>query len=132
MAVATTVSVAGPCILAGIFILYFLWSRRTQPESILRTDAKTAPVIISHSPNFPDQALPPSIFEADEASINRHEWVKRLTHHVYHARHGGRYNVLTINKGIDYHFLPVRVVERFLLTYDETKKARVIPYELIL
>jgi len=49
--------------------------------------------------------------------------VSRLTSHVCHTRHAGRFNVLVFNTAVERYFIPEGVVEQFLVVYDSTKES---------
>lgn len=74
--------------------------------------------------------LPQSIINSDEDILDRGDWVQRLTSHVYSDRHAGKFNVLTIHTKIDHHFMPQGVVEKLSLTYTNSEKSEVIPYDI--
>lgn len=134
MTFAALINVGVASILVGIIVLYFRRARRLQSEESARpllVDEKSAPPSTSVPSTSLGESLPQSIVEPDVDSIDRANWVIRLTHHVYDARHGRRYNVLTINTDIDYHFAPTGVVERLSVKYNESRRGRVIPYEVV-
>ncbi len=75
-------------------------------------------------------SLPQSIINSDEGILDRGDWVRRLTSHVYSDRHAGQFNVLTINTKTDHHFMPQGVLEKLSLTYTNSEKLKIIPYDV--
>ncbi|RYP09083.1 hypothetical protein DL765_008563 [Monosporascus sp. GIB2] len=47
--------------------------------------------------------LPIEITASNKDTINRANWVSRVTGHVFKTRNKGQYNVLTINDDLEYH-----------------------------
>ena len=76
-----------------------------------------------------DYQLPQSITNTDEDTLERGDWVIRLTSHVFSQRYSGRYNVLTIYNKIDHHFMPEGLVEKISSTYSTAKKPEVITFD---
>jgi hypothetical protein len=119
-----------------VFALFFLV--RTVFAHLRASNPKALPVTTysveektAETPPTKNEELPRSITQSNEDSIDRGEWVRRLTCHIYAQRHGSRYNVLTIHTRIAHEFTPEGVVERFFLTYTNSKTAQDIPYDVV-
>lgn len=68
---------------------------------------------------------------SDSESIDRAQWVLRMTRHVFKERHKSRYNVVVINQELEYHFSPEGVVEQHVVKYYEPSDSRAVPYEIV-
>jgi hypothetical protein len=135
MTVLAAFNLGVACLVIGILITLYIVRARGAPDHGSQRPLLAEKATTSDENPRPltsiDQPLPQWVLEPDEGTIDRAEWVQRITDHVFNARHGQRYNVLTIHTNIDFHFVPTGVVERIPVTYNDIKKTRFIPYEII-
>ena len=75
--------------------------------------------------------LPQTVTRSVEDFIDRGAWVLRLCHHVFTERHKSRHNVIVINKQLEYHLNVHSITERFEVMFHQTKKPKMVPYEVI-
>ena len=122
-------------ILTAVIIRQVLRFRRLQllysGPPLIPTGEKFVSPLESNPLPGPGQPLPEFIIRPDTSSMDRGDWVQRLTHHVFAQRHARRFNVLTIHTNIDYNFAPSGLLERMSVEYQDAVKARIIPYEVI-
>jgi len=64
-------------------------------------------------------------------TIDRGQWVLRMTRHVFNERHEGQHNVVVINKELEYHFDIEGIVERHHAKYYEPPSSRLVPYDVV-
>lgn len=114
--------------------LYLLRFRRRNPAShpsglSEKTRYRDVETPGSQSARGLSPSLPTSVTAGDQDTIGRDQWVLRMTRHVFSERHNGRHNVLVINDDLQYHFLPVDVVEEFRVVYHD--KTHSVPYRIV-
>jgi len=80
---------------------------------------------------LPGSPLPAFITASDSDNVSHAQWVLRLTRYIFNERHGARYNVVVINKQLEYHFNADHIMERHYVRYFEPQRAKAVPYEVV-
>ena len=78
----------------------------------------------------PGSPFPDWLVSSDSESIDRAQWVLRMSRHVFKERHQSQYNVVVINQELEYHFDAEGIVERHHVKYYEPPNSRMVPYEI--
>ncbi|MCJ1347325.1 hypothetical protein MMC31_005548 [Peltigera leucophlebia] len=107
-----------------------------KPLTRVKQNERHTDLISSSNHSQPDDcslraALPESVTRSDADSIDRADWVLRMTHHVFSERHQGTHNVIVINDKLKYKFYAKGILERFLVNYHNKNIAGSVPYAVV-